>query len=567
MAIQNFLSGGYYGKLGATVGQRWKNKRTIRTYVIPNNPRTEIQQANRGKFGDAVKFSQMGLQMNYYATCFESESYTKWNYRMATARALKNAQLTYLDLIPLYPINFNPPTLIDGISVHDRTTPGHITLSIPTLQGDTDRVFSIMLAEFSTLGVLVGYKLYVGYYYASNKGYVEVDVDDNSEFNERTLLRVISNDDTDSATDMIASPMLDLSGGHIVQRAFNAEILGVTKSLSGVVIQFAEPYREYLSVSVDVTVNGVSAGGHSVLSKSGQSLTNVNGYFGLNVSTSFTRTQQIFAFPAGSSIYLGDFTVTGSNFEYTHTAETIAYSDSDLSRSCSDGLIFDPTDNKLRATVYLNMGETTQSTATSSFFPGGQFDGESTYNTIWTLSALSTYTAVLVPETRWQNIPMRSGNWVTIPNINVQLSGVTYTIAGVTQQGVVNTAETSNYLEYEGTRLYTKSADTGEEIDWLNLAIDGLPFDLENDPTITTPATVLDVTNGTVHVDFTMSTLDIDMEMLTIRFDSESGSGSENLTSNSQVLYGEGAGSVSYKGIKYTFGVESLPLLRNWVTY
>ena len=30
MAIQNFLSGGYYGKLGATVGQRWKNKQNLR---------------------------------------------------------------------------------------------------------------------------------------------------------------------------------------------------------------------------------------------------------------------------------------------------------------------------------------------------------------------------------------------------------------------------------------------------------------------------------------------------------------------------------------------------------
>ena len=50
MAIQNFLSGGYYGKLGETVGQRWKNKRTIRSYVIPRNPRTEKQQAKRVRF-------------------------------------------------------------------------------------------------------------------------------------------------------------------------------------------------------------------------------------------------------------------------------------------------------------------------------------------------------------------------------------------------------------------------------------------------------------------------------------------------------------------------------------
>ena len=55
MAKQNFLAGGFYGKLGAMVGQRWKNKRTIRTYVIPHNPNTPEQRKNRNGFAGAVQ--------------------------------------------------------------------------------------------------------------------------------------------------------------------------------------------------------------------------------------------------------------------------------------------------------------------------------------------------------------------------------------------------------------------------------------------------------------------------------------------------------------------------------
>ena len=146
MAIQNFLSGGYYGKLGATVGQRWKNKRTIRTYVKPANPRTEVQQANRNRFANAVTFAQMGLQMNYYATVFDDPNFTHWNYRMKVARELRNQGLTGLDLIPLYPTSFVPPTLIQSIAIERVQGQKHITFAVENLNGNTDRVLSLMFA-------------------------------------------------------------------------------------------------------------------------------------------------------------------------------------------------------------------------------------------------------------------------------------------------------------------------------------------------------------------------------------------------------------------------------------
>ena len=131
MAKQNFLAGGFYGKLGAMVGQRWKNKRTIRTYVIPKNPNTPEQKRNRNNFAGAVQFAQMGMQMNYYCNLFENPNFTKWNYRMSVARNLKFAGMTDLNLIPLYPADFTPPPVITKIKVHSTSGNNHVTFNVP----------------------------------------------------------------------------------------------------------------------------------------------------------------------------------------------------------------------------------------------------------------------------------------------------------------------------------------------------------------------------------------------------------------------------------------------------
>lgn len=255
MAIQNFLSGGYYGKLGATVGQRWKNKRTIRTYVIPKNPRTPTQQANRGKFADAVTFAQMGLQMNYYCTLFEDPNFTRWNFRMRTARELKNAGLFNLDLIPLYPISFTPPTLLTTFTLSKIEGEKHISFTVPDLNSETDRVLSIMFALYNEKDVFLGYKLYLGYYYATNPQTVEVDVDDATEINEHCFVRIVSNDDENSVADLIGSPSLKISNGLIDIHTFDKSIVDIETSSEDITVIFNEPWVEgalYNQISFDL---------------------------------------------------------------------------------------------------------------------------------------------------------------------------------------------------------------------------------------------------------------------------------------------------------------------------
>ena len=334
MAIQNFLSGGYYGKLGATVGQRWKNKRTIRTYVVPANPRTPTQQANRNKFANAVTFAQMGMQMNYYCTLFEDPNFTKWNYRMKVARELKNAGLTDLDLIPLYPITFNPPTLITEITKDKVSGQKHITFAVPNLTLNVDRVLSLMFAIYDEQDQFLGYKLYLGYYYATNPGYIEVDVDDVSEINTHCFVRIISNDDENSTTDLIGSPRLTVGGSTIDIHTFNKTIQSVQKELTGLTITFAEPWVGAPTINtISFNLNCVINGKIETLNATSLSLFENNGYCAVTLPHTSATNQFLPAFPSGSGLSNLTVDYEGATWQITIENAEESYSDSDLTRT------------------------------------------------------------------------------------------------------------------------------------------------------------------------------------------------------------------------------------------
>lgn len=343
MAIQNFLSGGYYGKLGATVGQRWKNKRTIRTYVKPANPRTEVQQANRNKFANAVTFAQMGMQMNYYATVFDDPNFTHWNYRMKVARELRNQGLSNLDLIPLYPTSFVPPTLIQSVEVSGIQGQKHITFAVENLNGNSDRVLSLMFALYDENDVFLGYKLYLGYYYASKPGLLEVDVDNVSEINSHCFVRMVTNDDINSLTDMIASPNLQIKQSGPETRAFDTTIREVQKSPAGIKVIFEEPWKDAPTVNtITITANFVSNGANANATATSAALENENGYCSVLIPFVTSDNQHLPALPNGSNFVIATVDYEGATWVYTKTDDTIAYSDTDLARTINSSPTWNP---------------------------------------------------------------------------------------------------------------------------------------------------------------------------------------------------------------------------------
>lgn len=59
MGKMNLLKANWEGKVGQTVGAKWKNKSTIRTYTKPSNPNTAAQQSVRGVFAEMTIFVAM----------------------------------------------------------------------------------------------------------------------------------------------------------------------------------------------------------------------------------------------------------------------------------------------------------------------------------------------------------------------------------------------------------------------------------------------------------------------------------------------------------------------------
>lgn len=69
MGKLNLLKGLYRGKVGLTVGQKWKDKNVLKVYVIPEDPRTEAQVKIRQTFAKMTSFLALVTdQMKYLSS-------------------------------------------------------------------------------------------------------------------------------------------------------------------------------------------------------------------------------------------------------------------------------------------------------------------------------------------------------------------------------------------------------------------------------------------------------------------------------------------------------------------
>lgn len=459
MAIQNFLSGGYYGKLGATVGQRWKNKRTIRTYVKPANPRTEVQQANRNKFANAVTFAQMGMQMNYYATVFDDPNFTHWNYRMKVARELRNQGLSNLDLIPLYPTSFVPPTLIQSVEVSEIQGQKHITFAVENLNGNSDRVLSLMFAIYDENDVFLGYKLYLGYYYASKPGLLEVDVDNVSEVNSHCFVRIVSNDDVDSNTDMIASPNLQIKQSGPETRAFNTAIREVQKSPAGIKVIFEEPWKDAPTVNtITITANFISNGANANATATSAALENENGYCSILIPFVTSDNQHLPALPNGSNFVISTVDFEGATWVYTKTDDTIAYSDTDLTRTINSSPTWNPASTSDIAFTIPFGGTVSTELKPLQMVCSGRFGIRNEISQNFRCSGDGS-NITFTCTGGYRNYPMcESGDKISLTEMQFVCNGVTYNLASQ-DVNLRNAIDTSYFLENFDWQFMRDGAD------------------------------------------------------------------------------------------------------------
>lgn len=240
MAIQNFISGGYYGKLGATVGQRWKNKRTVRAYVIPKNPRTEKQQANRNVFKDALPFAQMGMAANFKAPCWSLPNTTEWNARVSEVRKKQKAGASGLSLIPLFPDSFTPAYSITNYEAVTDYDPDNPVLLISGNLPQTNRNMSVFVANI--VGGVQQEPFYCSAVLnAASTPQLEISLPAGKQLNVNDWIVCCSIDDSDAQNDMVASSALQVNPPQVVTKEFNTTVTNREISLGQIIITFAQP--------------------------------------------------------------------------------------------------------------------------------------------------------------------------------------------------------------------------------------------------------------------------------------------------------------------------------------
>lgn len=106
MATQIDLKGGFYGKLGDMVGQRWKDKAFVRKYVIPFNPQTAIQQDNRRRFGFATQLAQEAMNINGHSDAYDITKVPEFSQRVGQAMNILKIGGRPDQAFPLYPSTY-----------------------------------------------------------------------------------------------------------------------------------------------------------------------------------------------------------------------------------------------------------------------------------------------------------------------------------------------------------------------------------------------------------------------------------------------------------------------------
>ena len=108
MGKQNNVTATFYGKVGQVVGQRYRDKNVIRTYVVPRNPRTPAQQGNRSIFRQASKLASFAMSVNYKAPCWYSPSLQEYAMRASTANKRIRNSAPVVQTLPIIPQGYNP---------------------------------------------------------------------------------------------------------------------------------------------------------------------------------------------------------------------------------------------------------------------------------------------------------------------------------------------------------------------------------------------------------------------------------------------------------------------------
>lgn len=151
MGKMNLLKANWYGKVGQTVGAKWKNKSTIRTYTKPANPDTAAQQTVRGGFAAITAFVALFADGIRYKSALDTAGQSvrnaiiKLNKEMVAAGTLTKADLL------ISKGGLQKPAVSAASLVSNKVS---VTFAAPTATNFTNKAKLIVVAVDSVDGVV-----------------------------------------------------------------------------------------------------------------------------------------------------------------------------------------------------------------------------------------------------------------------------------------------------------------------------------------------------------------------------------------------------------------------------
>lgn len=339
MAKQNIISGGFYGKVGQLIGQRWRNIRTVRSYVKPKNPRTEEQQANRFNFANVTKNAQIGLQMNYKAPCFEGIDNSEWAVRMSCGSFLRKEGQEGFNLIPLFPYGYIPRYVINRIELAEtrgsKTAVFGIEGNLPT----KNRNISVLIGTKQREDDEYEIELYNALLVAGDYATFEIEFSNVGKLNRWTKFLIVSNDDRENGNETVYASQQTMQEPEIIERPFDTTIVGIVRDNLTFKLVFNEDYLDADYEIGQFTIEGVSNGEVVQKTFTPSTFVDYNGKFAVEFSQSAAYDSEIMAFPNGSNVDISHIKVNGARLILTADNESKNFSSTDLTRNLNLNIV------------------------------------------------------------------------------------------------------------------------------------------------------------------------------------------------------------------------------------
>lgn len=322
----NFVSGGYYGKVGQTVGQRWRNKRNVRAYVIPKNPRTEKQQTNRENFADCTGATQLALQLNGGSRIWNATKNTAFNIRVGESRKFADNGGDFYTYIPVLPYGYNPAY---SFSATPRKNGQTLTWSCTSTDNLSGRLMAVAIQYYnSATSKNVRHIERATITGSAGAWTLTVSIPTGYEITNASWQVGVSYDDDETDMPVIYLPAISLADLKqkitVTPQSISLSWNSSSDTYTGT-ITLDTALEESAAVLTTATLSGVLLGVLDTQSTIIQTVTSA-GQMAFTFSPHKDALEQRVLFPAGSTCEIASAIFESDNYIYTLQATTLSFS-------------------------------------------------------------------------------------------------------------------------------------------------------------------------------------------------------------------------------------------------